>query len=95
MIFYNPELTNHGLAQSAGTIFGIQAMNLAVPAIMAMFSWAMFKFVWNIDDEMRAEIAAWKLSNADQIEDEEVIETLEDEAVAAAGAAIIEEPLMK
>ena len=65
---------------------------------MAMFSWAMFKFVWNIDDEMRAKIAAWKLSNADQIEDEEVVETLEDEAVAAAGAAgaaIIKEPLMK
>ena len=94
-IGYNPELTNQGLAQSAGTIFGIQAMNLAVPAIMAMVSWAMFKFVWNIDDEMRAEIAAWKLSNADQIEDEEVVETLEDEAVAAAGAAIIKEPLMK
>ncbi len=94
-IGYNPELTNQGLAQSAGTIFGITAMNLAIPAAAALISWSIFKFIWNIDDEMRAKIAQWKLDKARETEDEEVIESLEDEAVAASGSAILEEPLLK
>lgn len=73
-IGYNPDLTNQGLAQSGGTIFGITAMNLAIPAIAALGSWICFKFIWNIDDQMRLEIAEWKLGKAEQNSEAEVEE---------------------
>ena len=46
--------------QSAGTIVGLKALCVLVPAIFILGSWAAFKFVWNITPEVRAEIAAKK-----------------------------------
>ncbi len=64
-IGYNPELTNQGLPQSDGTIAGLQLINVLIPAIAFALSWVSFRFVWNIDNEKRAEISAWKYGNAD------------------------------
>lgn len=63
-IGYNPELTNQGLSQGSGTIVSIIAMTLVGPAIAAAISWVIFTFIWNIDDEMRAKISAWRLDRA-------------------------------
>ena len=49
-----------GTAQPASAVFGIKAMCILFPAIIAMGSWASFKFIWNINAEKRAEVAAWK-----------------------------------
>ena len=46
--------------QSAGTIFGLKALCVLTPAVFILGSWAAFKFVWNITDEKRAEMAAMK-----------------------------------
>lgn len=59
-IGYNPELTNQGLQQAASTILSIRALNLLGPAIAAIASFLIFKFVWNIDDELRVKMAEWK-----------------------------------
>lgn len=53
-----------GTAQPASAILGIKAMVILIPAIIAMGSWASFKFIWNIDDAKRAEVAAWKAERA-------------------------------
>jgi len=57
-----------GAAQPASAIFGIKAMCILIPAIIAMGSWASFKFVWNINAEKRAEVAAWKAERAAKAE---------------------------
>jgi len=59
-----------GTAQPASAIFGIKAMVILIPAIIAMGSWASFKFIWNIDDEKRAKVAAWKAEKAAKAEAE-------------------------
>jgi GPH family glycoside/pentoside/hexuronide:cation symporter len=46
--------------QSAGTIIGLKALCVLVPAVFILGSWAAFKFVWNITPEVRAEMAAKK-----------------------------------
>ena len=50
--------------QSAGTIFGLKALCVLVPAVFIMGSWVAFKFVWNITPEVRAEMAAKKAADA-------------------------------
>ena len=50
--------------QSAGTIFGLKALCVLVPAVFILGSWAAFKFVWNITPEVRAEMAAKKAEMA-------------------------------
>lgn len=57
-----------GTAQPASAIFGIKAMCILIPAIIAMGSWAAFRFVWDIDDEKRAKVAAWKAERAAKAE---------------------------
>ena len=53
--------------QSAGTIVGLKALCVLVPAVFILGSWAAFKFVWNITPEVRAAMAAKKASqNAEQ-----------------------------
>ncbi|MBQ3029594.1 MAG: MFS transporter, partial [Agathobacter sp.] len=59
-----------GTAQPASAIFGIKAMVILIPAIIAMGSWASFKFVWDINDEKRAKVAAWKAERAAKAEQE-------------------------
>ena len=43
--------------QSAGTIVGLKALCVLVPAVFILGSWAAFKFVWNITPEVRAEMS--------------------------------------
>lgn len=57
-----------GVAQPASAIFGIKAMCILIPAIIAMGSWAAFRFVWDINDEKRAKVAAWKAERAAKAE---------------------------
>ena len=54
--------------QSAGTIFGLKALCVLVPAVFILGSWAAFRFVWNITPEKRAEMAALKAAKAGQTE---------------------------
>ena len=51
-------------AQSAGTIFGLKALCVLVPAVFILGSWAAFKFVWNITPEVRAKMAEKKAAAA-------------------------------
>ena len=53
MIGYNVEAT----AQTAGTILGIKVLCLLFPAICAVGSWVVFRFVWNITPELREKMA--------------------------------------
>ena len=46
--------------QSVSTINGIKALCLLLPGILVLGSWASFKFLWNMDDEMRAKVDAYK-----------------------------------
>ncbi len=44
-------------AQTAGTILGIKVLCLLFPAICAIGSWIVFRFVWNITPELREKMA--------------------------------------
>ncbi|MBQ2706047.1 MAG: MFS transporter [Agathobacter sp.] len=57
-----------GTAQPASAIWGIKAMVILIPAVIAMGSWASFRFIWNIDDKERAKVAAWKAERAAKAE---------------------------
>ena len=46
--------------QSAGTIFGLKALCVLVPAVFILGSWVAFKFIWNITPEIRAKMAEAK-----------------------------------
>lgn len=48
--------------QAAGVIVGIKSLCVLVPAIFLVGSWASFRFIWNIDAETRAKMAAFKHS---------------------------------
>ena len=58
MIGYNAELT----VQSSGTILGIKALCLLFPALCALGSWLVFRFLWNITPELRQKMAAARKS---------------------------------
>jgi GPH family glycoside/pentoside/hexuronide:cation symporter len=51
--------------QSAGTIFGLKALCVLVPAVFILGSWAAFKFVWNITPEIRAKMTEMKKAPAE------------------------------
>ena len=55
---YNVELK----VQSASAIFGIKVITMLLPGIIILGSWAAFKFVWNMSDEMRARVSSFKES---------------------------------
>ena len=63
-IGFDAELTQ----QSAGTIFGLKALCVLVPAIFILGSWAAFKFVWNITPEVRAKMTAAKAASTEAVE---------------------------
>ena len=46
--------------QSSGTILGIKVLCLLFPALCAIGSWIVFRFVWNITPELKEKIAQWK-----------------------------------
>ena len=59
-IGYDPALTNAGLDQAQSTINGIKLMVCAFPALAAIGSFCCFTFIWCINDDIRAKMAAWK-----------------------------------
>lgn len=61
---YDAAAATAGLAQSAATIRGIKLMVVGFPVIAALCSWLCFTFVWNINDDIRAKMAAWKAEKA-------------------------------
>ena len=56
MIGYDATVT----VQTSGTILGIKVLCLLFPAICALGSWVVFRFVWNITPEVKAKIQARK-----------------------------------
>ncbi len=56
MIGYNASVS----VQSSGTILGIKVLCLLFPAICAIGSWIVFRFVWNITPELKEEMAKWR-----------------------------------
>jgi len=56
MIGYNASVS----VQSGGTILGIKVLCLLFPAICAMGSWIVFRFVWNITPEVKEKMARWR-----------------------------------
>lgn len=46
--------------QTAGTLTGIKALVVLIPAIFILGSWIAFRFVWNITPDVRAKMAAFK-----------------------------------
>ena len=63
VIGYNGALVDQGLPQAAGTVVGLKAMCVLIPAVFILGSWAAFKFVWNITPETREKMAAHKAAN--------------------------------
>ena len=47
-------------AQSAFTIAGIKALVVLIPGIFVLGSWVAFKYVWNINADIRAKMAEFK-----------------------------------
>ena len=58
MVGYNGALA----VQSATTLNGIKALCNLLPGILVLGSWATFKFLWNMDDEMRLKVDEFKAS---------------------------------
>ena len=58
IIGYDVALSNMGMAQSPTTILGIKVLCILAPAVSTLGSWAAFRFVWNITDEVKAQMAA-------------------------------------
>ena len=56
LVGYNAELA----VQAPPTILGIKALCLLFPALCALGSWLVFRFLWNITPELRQKIAAAK-----------------------------------
>ena len=63
-IGYDPALTNAGLDQAASTINGIKLMVCGFPALAALGSFCCFTFIWCINADVRAKMAAWKDAKA-------------------------------
>ena len=54
--------------QPESAITGIKMMCILIPAIVSLGSWAAFRFVWDINAEKRAKVAAWKEERAAKAE---------------------------
>mgnify|MGYP002508559573 CR=1 FL=1 len=50
--------------QPDSAILGIKLMCILIPAIIGMGSWLAFRFIWDINAEKRAKMAAWKAERA-------------------------------
>lgn len=59
-IGYDASLTAAGLPQSEFTIQGIETCFIGFQILAAVLSFLCFTFLWNINDELRAKIKAWK-----------------------------------
>ena len=65
-IGYSQQAAQTGQTQSAQTVEGLVLLNLIGPAICALLSWASFKFIWNITDETRIDMAAARQARLDE-----------------------------
>ena len=63
-IGYDAALTNAGLDQAESTITGIKMMVCGFPALAALGSFCCFTFIWCINADVRAKMAAWKEAKA-------------------------------
>ena len=63
-IGYDAALTTAGLMQADSTIAGIKMMFVGFPVVAALGSWTCFTFIWNINKDVRAKMAAWKEEKA-------------------------------
>ena len=52
--------------QSAGTIIGIKALCVLLPGIFVLGSWAAFRFLWDLSDETRIEMTAFKAAGKER-----------------------------
>lgn len=52
------------MAQPDSAVLGIKLMCILIPAIIGMGSWLAFRFIWDINDEKRAKMAAWRAERA-------------------------------
>ena len=68
MFNYSSDLASQGMIQSEGTIFGIQIINVLLPAIFVFGSWLAFRFIWKITPEIKEKIAQKKLIELQMIE---------------------------
>ena len=50
--------------QPASAVMGIKLMCILIPGILGMGSWVAFRFIWDINAEKRAKMAAWKAERA-------------------------------
>ena len=60
-IAHDPEVPT---VQPDSAILGIKLMCILIPAIIGMGSWLAFRFIWDINAEKRAKMAAWKAERA-------------------------------
>lgn len=60
LVGYNAQAT----VQTAATILGIKALCLLFPALCAVGSWVVFRFIWNITPELRQKISTAKPGKA-------------------------------
>ena len=67
-IGYDAALTTAGLMQADSTIAGIKMMFVGFPVVAALGSWTCFTFIWNINKDVRAKMAAWKEQKAKEEE---------------------------
>ncbi len=61
---------NEVVTQPDSAILGIKMMCILIPAIIGMGSWIAFRFVWDINNEKREKMAAWKAERAARAEAE-------------------------
>ncbi len=61
---YDAALTNAGLDQAPATITGIKLMVVGFPLVAALGSFSCFTFIWNINADVRATMAAWQAAKA-------------------------------
>ena len=62
-IGYNGKLE----VQSDATVFGLKVLCVLVPAVFVLGSWAAFKFIWNINPDVRAKMTAFKGASAETV----------------------------
>ena len=61
---YVPAINEVPQPQPDSAILGIKLMCILIPAIIGMGSWIAFRFIWDINAEKRAQMAAWKAERA-------------------------------
>ena len=74
---YIPHTEETTVTQPDIAVTGIKLMCILIPAIIGMGSWAAFRFIWNINAEKRAAVAAWKAERTEAAEEQSVEEIAE------------------